>query len=105
MNEDRETPEGFYGGPAYAILRRHFRDWRDKELRETPRMVLLSFGGSDPQGLTLKAARALQALPRGRDRGGGGAGLLVPARVRGARGRAAAAGPADPTTPKATSRS
>src|SRR5262249_40255636 len=24
---------------------------------------LLSFGGSDPQGLTLKAARALQALP------------------------------------------
>jgi spore coat polysaccharide biosynthesis protein SpsF len=26
-------------------------------------MVLLSFGGSDPQGLTLKAARALQAVP------------------------------------------
>ena len=22
MNEDRETPEGFYGGPAFAILRR-----------------------------------------------------------------------------------
>jgi spore coat polysaccharide biosynthesis protein SpsF len=26
-------------------------------------MVLLSFGGSDPQGLTLKAARALEGLP------------------------------------------
>ena len=65
MNEDRETPEGFYGGPGYAILRRHFRDLtRAKELRETPRMLLLSFGGSDPQGLTLKAARALQSLPR-----------------------------------------
>jgi CMP-N-acetylneuraminic acid synthetase/spore coat polysaccharide biosynthesis predicted glycosyltransferase SpsG len=63
MSEDRETPEGFYGGPAYAILRRHFRDRGEpKELREKPRMLLLSFGGSDPQGLTLKAARALQAM-------------------------------------------
>jgi spore coat polysaccharide biosynthesis predicted glycosyltransferase SpsG/CMP-N-acetylneuraminic acid synthetase len=63
MNEDRETPEGFYGGPAYAILRSHFREREQKEVRETPRLVLLSFGGSDPQGLTLKAARALQGLP------------------------------------------
>ena len=61
MSQDRETPEGFYGGPAYAILREQFRG-RDKELREQPRLVLLSFGGSDPQGLTLKAARALQAI-------------------------------------------
>ncbi len=63
MNQDRETPEGFYGGPAYAILREHFRGQPEKEIREEPRLVLLSFGGSDPQGLTLKAARALQALP------------------------------------------
>jgi spore coat polysaccharide biosynthesis predicted glycosyltransferase SpsG/CMP-N-acetylneuraminic acid synthetase len=61
MNQDRETPEGFYGGPAYAILREHFRG-REKEVRAEPRLVLLSFGGSDPQGLTLKAARALVAL-------------------------------------------
>ena len=61
MNQDRETPEGFYGGPTYAILREHFRG-REKEVRETPKLVLLSFGGSDPQGLTLKAARALQGL-------------------------------------------
>ncbi len=61
MNQERETPEGFYGGPAYAILREHFRG-REKELRDTPRLVLLSFGGGDPQGLTLLAARALSAL-------------------------------------------
>jgi spore coat polysaccharide biosynthesis predicted glycosyltransferase SpsG/CMP-N-acetylneuraminic acid synthetase len=61
MREDRETPEGFYGGPAYAILREHFRG-REKTIRERAELVLLSFGGSDPQGLTLKAARALQAL-------------------------------------------
>jgi spore coat polysaccharide biosynthesis predicted glycosyltransferase SpsG len=61
MNQDRETPEGFYAGPAYAILREQFRG-REKDVREKPRSVLLSFGGSDPQGLTLKAARALESL-------------------------------------------
>jgi CMP-N-acetylneuraminic acid synthetase len=62
MNRERETPEGFYGGPAFAILRDQFRG-QQKEVRDEPRMVLLSFGGSDPQGLTLKAARALEGLP------------------------------------------
>ncbi|HVR72613.1 MAG TPA: hypothetical protein VMT87_17390, partial [Vicinamibacteria bacterium] len=61
MKEDRETPEGFYGGPAYAILREHFRG-REKKVRDRPELVLLSFGGSDPQGLTLRAASALQGL-------------------------------------------
>ena len=63
MHEERETPEGFYGGPAFAILRSHFQG-RAKEVRERPRLVLLSFGGSDPQGYTVKAARALQGLPQ-----------------------------------------
>lgn len=62
MDAERETPEGFYGGPAFAILRSHFQG-RKKELREEPRLLLLSFGGSDPQGLTLLAARALAGLP------------------------------------------
>lgn len=62
MNADRETPEGFYGGPEFAILRSHFQG-RPKQLREAPRLVLLSFGGSDPQGLTLRAARALAEMP------------------------------------------
>ncbi|HEU0105206.1 MAG TPA: hypothetical protein VFT38_03490 [Vicinamibacteria bacterium] len=62
MNDDRETPEGFYVGPRYAILREHFRGQPAKDVRDQPKLVLLSFGGSDPQGLTLKAARALQDL-------------------------------------------
>jgi spore coat polysaccharide biosynthesis protein SpsF len=61
MQEARETPEDFYSGPQYAILREHFQG-REKEVRETPRMVLLTFGGSDPLGLTVKAARALSGL-------------------------------------------
>jgi len=62
MSEEQRTPESFYGGPEYAILREHFRG-RPKVVREDARLVLLSFGGSDPQGLTVKAARALAALP------------------------------------------
>jgi spore coat polysaccharide biosynthesis predicted glycosyltransferase SpsG/CMP-N-acetylneuraminic acid synthetase len=61
MHEARETPEGFYAGPKYAILREHFHG-REKDLRQRPGMVLLTFGGSDPQELTLKAARALRGL-------------------------------------------
>jgi spore coat polysaccharide biosynthesis predicted glycosyltransferase SpsG/CMP-N-acetylneuraminic acid synthetase len=62
MKDDRETPDGFYAGPEYAILREQFRG-RTKQVRERARQVLLSFGGSDPQGLTLLAARALLPLP------------------------------------------
>jgi spore coat polysaccharide biosynthesis predicted glycosyltransferase SpsG/CMP-N-acetylneuraminic acid synthetase len=62
MNAERETPEGFYGGPEFAILRSHFQG-RPKELRQQPRLLLLSFGGSDPQGLTLLALRATRDLP------------------------------------------
>jgi len=62
MSAERETLEGFYGGPRYAILRRHFQGV-EKEIRERARLVLLTFGGSDPLGLTLKAARALESLP------------------------------------------
>jgi spore coat polysaccharide biosynthesis predicted glycosyltransferase SpsG/CMP-N-acetylneuraminic acid synthetase len=64
MNEDRQTPEGFYGGPGYAILRSHFQG-RVKDVRDAARLVLLTFGGSDPQALTLHAARALRGLPAG----------------------------------------
>ena len=61
MNEDRETPEGFYGGPAFAILRRHFQG-RERASRAKPLKVLLTFGGADPQALTVKVARALAPL-------------------------------------------
>lgn len=63
MKEDRETPEGFYAGPEYAILREQFRG-REKLLREQPARLLLTFGGSDPQGLTVRAVLALAGLPR-----------------------------------------
>jgi spore coat polysaccharide biosynthesis predicted glycosyltransferase SpsG/CMP-N-acetylneuraminic acid synthetase len=64
MAAERETPEGFYTGPRYAILRNHFLG-RRKVIRAEPRVLLLTFGGSDPQGLTLKALHALRGLEPG----------------------------------------
>lgn len=61
MTQEGKTPDGFYWGPEYAILREQFRG-REKVVRDDARTVLLSFGGSDPQGLTLKVAEALQDL-------------------------------------------
>ena len=88
MNQDRETPEGFYGGPAYAILREHFRG-REKEVRDdaAPRAAQLRrqrSPGPDPQG----GARAAGPRPRGGAGGGGRTRLLLP-RASSRRSRAA----------------
>jgi spore coat polysaccharide biosynthesis predicted glycosyltransferase SpsG len=64
MKQEGMTAQSFLSGPEYAILREQFRG-REKDVRKKPRLVLLSFGGSDPQGLTLKAAVALQGLDPG----------------------------------------
>ena len=61
MHENEVEPQEFYGGPAFAILRDSFAD-RSTELREVGRRVVVSFGGSDPQGLTLKVVRSLDSL-------------------------------------------
>ena len=89
MNQDRETPEGFYGGPAYAILREHFRGPREGGPRgAAPRAAQLRgkrSAGPHPQG----GARAAGPGSGGGGGGGGRTRLLVPARVRGAVGGAA----------------
>jgi UDP-2,4-diacetamido-2,4,6-trideoxy-beta-L-altropyranose hydrolase len=56
-------------GPRYALLRPQFRAARDEALQRRDaargaRRILISFGASDPHGLTLPVARALH------DRGG-----------------------------------
>jgi len=63
MHEDQVDLQDFYGGPAFAILRDSFAD-RPSQLREVGRRLVVSFGGSDPQGLTLKVLRSLDTLAR-----------------------------------------
>jgi UDP-2,4-diacetamido-2,4,6-trideoxy-beta-L-altropyranose hydrolase len=55
-------------GCRWALLRREFRDWRGgpREVPPEPRNILVTLGGADPDGVTL---RALEALHRSRFRG------------------------------------
>lgn len=51
-------------GPRYALLRREFNSWRDhkREIPSTGRKVLITLGGSDPEGLTHRAMEAVAAV-------------------------------------------
>ncbi len=66
LAEEQVELEDYYAGPAFAILREAFQK-RSGDIAEKGRHVVLSFGGSDPQRLTLKALSALgplaQAIP------------------------------------------
>jgi spore coat polysaccharide biosynthesis predicted glycosyltransferase SpsG len=53
--------DDYHAGPAYAILRESFQN-RAAEVSERGRKVVLTFGGSDPQKLTLKALEAIGPL-------------------------------------------
>ncbi|HEY7820695.1 MAG TPA: hypothetical protein VIG29_20890, partial [Vicinamibacteria bacterium] len=59
--EEQVDLEDYYAGPAFAILREAFQK-RSGDIAERGRHVVLSFGGSDPQSLTLKALSALAPL-------------------------------------------
>jgi spore coat polysaccharide biosynthesis predicted glycosyltransferase SpsG/CMP-N-acetylneuraminic acid synthetase len=61
MHEDRVEIEDYYGGPSFAILRESFAG-REKTFAPVAGRIVVSFGGSDPQGLTLKVLRALDRL-------------------------------------------
>ena len=64
MRVDQLELEDYYGGPEFAILRESFAG-RAKSVRKDARQIVLSFGGSDPQGLTLKVLRALDEVRSG----------------------------------------
>ena len=61
LAEDEVELEDSHTGPAYAILRESFQ-MRSTDIAERGHRVVLSFGGSDPQKLTLKALSALAPL-------------------------------------------
>ena len=64
MEEGELELDDYHAGPAFAILRDSFR----KKTNEAPaisdqgRKIVISFGGSDPQNLTMKALSALDGL-------------------------------------------
>jgi UDP-2,4-diacetamido-2,4,6-trideoxy-beta-L-altropyranose hydrolase len=63
MYGSRETDTQLLLGPRYAMLRREFKSWRrwKREVPAAATKLLVTIGGSDPDGLTL---RLVQALPK-----------------------------------------
>ena len=50
-------------GPRFATLRSEFLGLPPKEIRDPATRILLTFGGTDPSGLTSRFAHVLQDLP------------------------------------------
>lgn len=67
LYRDREPGVRLLLGPRYALLRREYEKWRGWRRPHPPvaRKVLVTFGGSDPEDVTSKAAAALARLPGG----------------------------------------
>ena len=65
MQEGDAELDDYHAGPAFAILRESFRNKAGEKqtVSEEGRKVVLSFGGSDPQNLTMKTLTALDSLP------------------------------------------
>ena len=61
LAEEQVELEDYHAGPAFAILREAFQK-RSTDIAERGRRIVLSFGGSDPQKLTLKALSALAPI-------------------------------------------
>jgi UDP-2,4-diacetamido-2,4,6-trideoxy-beta-L-altropyranose hydrolase len=61
---NRESYTQLLLGPRYALLRREFSSWRDykREIPSNGRKVLITLGGSDPEGLTARAIEAVAAI-------------------------------------------
>lgn len=55
----------FFLGPRYALLRQEFMAWQEfkRHIPRIARKLLVSFGGSDPNNVTVKVVKALNRLP------------------------------------------
>jgi spore coat polysaccharide biosynthesis predicted glycosyltransferase SpsG len=65
MQEGEVELDDYHAGPAFAVLRDSFRNRASNqpEIPDEGRKIVVSFGGSDPQNLTMKALSALDRLP------------------------------------------
>jgi len=64
MQEGEVELDDYHAGPAFAILRESFRKKAERAtgIPDEGNRVVVSFGGSDPQNLTMKALSALDGL-------------------------------------------
>ncbi|MBI4179216.1 NTP transferase domain-containing protein [bacterium] len=65
LKSNVDPPVPCYSGPSFAALGREFAEragGRTRGFRKNVRQLLITFGGSDPNGLTLKAVEAAAEL-------------------------------------------
>ena len=59
-----DRPPDYLLGPVYALLRREFRSrWQPRHVPTVAKRLLITFGGADPAGMTLRAVKILDRLP------------------------------------------
>lgn len=58
LYDELESDENHFAGPEYVVLREEFRD-HDVSVPDRADRVLVTFGGSDPAGLSVRASRAI----------------------------------------------
>ena len=63
LYEDKETRVDYYSGPKYAPIREEFRNIKERKINKECKNFLLTFGGSDPSGFTLKVSKVLNRIP------------------------------------------
>jgi len=63
-NESADSTQLSFIGPSYIALKEDFErvTKKRKEIRKKCETILVTFGGSDPKGLTIKAIKALENL-------------------------------------------
>ena len=63
LYENKESNAKYYCGLKYAPLPHTFKDLKVRKIEETCKNFLLTFGGSDSSGFTLKVAKSLNKIP------------------------------------------
>jgi spore coat polysaccharide biosynthesis predicted glycosyltransferase SpsG len=63
LYEDKEAGENYYYGPKYAPIKEEFRSIEERKINKECKNFLLTFGGSDPSGFTLKVSNILSKIP------------------------------------------
>ncbi len=62
LYEKSEPPDNSYYGFRYVCLRDEFFLYKPRQIQEKVKQILILFGGSDPNNLTLRSLRAVEKL-------------------------------------------
>lgn len=62
LYDDKETKTNYYHGPKYSAISDSFKNIKKKKTNKECKNFLLTFGGSDPSGFTIKVSKILNKI-------------------------------------------